>query len=66
MSSPRAQFCALPGDACFQCHGTGPCVTEPPQATLPLFVHYYGNKDSIHELDRIQAMPTLAQSPLWA
>ena len=73
MSSPRAQFCALPGDACFQCHGTGPCVTEPPQATLPLFVHYYGNKDSIHELDRIQAMPTLAQSlfghestpPLW-
>ena len=73
MSSSRAQFCALPGDACFQCHGTGPCVTEPPQATLPLFVHYYGNKDSIHELDRIQAMPTLAQSlfghestpPLW-
>ena len=73
MSSPKAQFCALPGDACFQCHGTGPCVTDPPQATLPLFVHYYGNKDSIHELDRIQAMPTLAQSlfghestpPLW-
>ena len=48
-------------------------MTEPPKATLPLFLHYYGNKDSIHELDRIQAMPTLAQSlfghestpPLW-
>ena len=39
------------------------CVTDPPRATLPLFIHhYYGNKDSIHELDRIQSMPFLCQS----
>ena len=31
MSSSRARFCGVPGDACFQCHGIGPCVTEPPK-----------------------------------
>ena len=59
MSSPASRYCAIPGDACFQCHGVGPCVTDPAQATLPLFIHYYGNKDAIHELDQIQAMPYL-------
>ena len=49
MSSSASRYCAIPGDACFQCHGVGPCVTDPPQATLPLFIHYYGNKDAIHE-----------------
>ena len=55
-------YCAIPGDACFQCHGNSACVSDPPQATLPLFIHYYGNKDSIHELDLIQSMPFLYQS----
>ena len=51
-----------PRDACFQCYGVGPCVDSPPQAVLPLVIHYYGNKDAIHELDRITAMPYLSQS----
>ena len=55
-------YCAIPGDACFQCHGISACVSDPPQATLPLFIHYYGNKDSIHELDLIRSMPFLCQS----
>ena len=62
MSSQAAMYCAIPGDACFQCHGISACVSDPPQATLPLFIHYYGNKDSIHELDRIRSMPFLCQS----
>ena len=37
-------------------------ASDPPQATLPLFIHYYGNKDTIYELDQIQAMPYLCQS----
>ena len=28
-------------NACFQCHGISACVSDPPQATLPLFIHYY-------------------------
>ena len=62
MSSSASWYCAIPGDACFQCHGVGPCITDPPQATLPLFIHYYGNKDAIHELDKIQAMPILVRT----
>ena len=62
MSSRQARYVAIPGDACFQCHGVGPCVDSPPQAVLPLVIHYYGNKDAIHELDRITAMPYLPQS----
>ena len=62
MSSHQARYVAIPGDACFQCHGVGPCVASPPQAVLPLVIHYYGNKDAIHELDQIAAMPYLAQS----
>ena len=62
MTSPASRYGAIPGDACFQCHGVGPCVTDPPQATLPLFIHYYGNKRCHHELDQIQAMPYLCQS----
>ena len=62
MSSSDSRYCAIPGDACFQRHRVGPCVTEPPQATLPLFIHYYGNKDAIHELGQIRAMPFLCQS----
>ena len=48
MSSQAAMYCAIPNDACFQCHGLS-------------FIHY-GNKDSIHELDRIRSMPFLYQS----
>ena len=33
MSSQASRYCAIPGDACFQCHGVGPCVTDPPQAS---------------------------------
>ena len=62
MSSRASMYCAIPGGACFQCHGVSACVTDPPQATLPLFIHYYGNKDTIHELDLIRAMPFLRQS----
>ena len=62
MSLSQARYVAIPGDACFQCHGVGPCVDSPPQAVLPLVIHYYGNKDAIHELDRITAMPYLSQS----
>ena len=62
MSSRHARYVAIPGDACFQCHGVGPCVASPAQAVLPLVIHYYGNKDAIHELDQITAMPYLAQS----
>ena len=62
LSSRRARYVAIPGDACFQCHGLGPCVASPPQAVLPLVIHYYGNKDAIHELDHITAMPYLVQS----
>ena len=62
MSSQASMYCAIPGDACFQCHGISACVSDPPQATLPLFIHYYGNKDSIHELDLIRSMPFLCQS----
>ena len=28
---------------------------------MPLFIHYYGNKDAIYELDKIQTMPYLCQ-----
>ena len=52
---------AIPGDACFQCHGISACVSDPPQATLPLFI-FYGNKDSIHELNQIRSLPFLCQS----
>ena len=62
MSSRASMYCAIAGDACFQCHGISACVADPPQATLPLFIHYYGNKDSIHELDLIRSMPFLCQS----
>ena len=62
MSSRQTRYVAIPGDACFQCHGVGPCVVSPPQAVLPLVIHYYANKDAIHELDQIAAMPYLAQS----
>ena len=62
MSSRQARYVAIPGDACFQCHGVGPCLDSPPLAVLPLVIHYYGNKDAIHELDRITAMPYLPQS----
>ena len=37
-------------------------ASVPTQAVLPLVIHYYGNKDAIHELDQITAMPFLAQS----
>ena len=57
MSSQASRYCAIPGDACFQCHGVSPCVTDPPQATLPLFIHYYGNKDAIHELGQTLSLP---------
>ena len=36
MSSQASRYCAIPGDACFQCHAVSACVTDPPQATLPL------------------------------
>ena len=62
MSSQASMYCVIPGDACFQCHGISACVSDPPQATLVLFIHYYGNKDSIHELDLIRSMPFLCQS----
>ena len=62
MSSQVSMYCLIPGDACFQCHRRSICVSNPLQATLPLFIHYYGNKDSIHELDLIQSMPFLCQS----
>ena len=65
MSSESAYFLAPPGDAVFQCHGVPPCVSSPPRAVLPLVVHYYGCKDNIHELHRINALPTLPQSLLW-
>ena len=39
-----------------------PALPNPLQATLPLFIHYYSNKNAIHELDQIQAMPYLYQS----
>ena len=32
------------------------------QATLLLFIHYYGNKNAIHELEQLRAMPFLCQS----
>ena len=40
-------------------------------AVLPLVIHYYGNKDAIHELDAITYLPYLAQAghgtlpPYW-
>ena len=64
MSSQASMYCAIPGDACFQCHGISACVSDPPQATLPLFIHYYGNKDSIHELDLIRSMRFSVPIPL--
>ena len=62
MSSEIAYFFALPGDAVFQCHGVSPCVSNPARAVLPLVAHYYGCKDNIHELHRINALPTLPQA----
>ena len=52
-------YCVISEDACFQCHGISACVADPPQATLSLFIHYYGNKDSIHELDLVRSMPSV-------
>ena len=60
MTSDQASYVAL--DAFFQCHGIGPCVCTPPRAVLPLVIHYYGNKDAIHELDAISYLPYLAQA----
>ena len=50
------------GDAVFQYHGVCPCMSSPLRAVLPLVVHYYGCKDNIHELHRINALPTLPQA----
>ena len=30
MSSRQARYVAIAGDACFKCHGVGPCVASPP------------------------------------
>ena len=37
-------------------------VCTPPRAVLPLIIHYYGNKDAVHELDAITYLPYLAQA----
>ena len=62
MSSQVSMYCAIPVTRVFKCHGISACVSDPLQATLPLFIHHYGNKDSIHELDQIRSMPFLCQS----
>ena len=53
--------CHLLKPAFVPSHGVGPCLTDPLGAMLPLLVHCYGNKDSIHELDNIRAMPYMCQ-----
>ena len=50
-ASHSLSYDALPGDA------SSTCVSAP-----PLVIHYYGNKDAIHELDAITYLPYLAQA----